>query len=166
MENEPFLLLLVSSSLILCDSRLPPIPKNFSSSLPTLSIPIFPPISQKTELLEPRLMRSSPILGTNGHRKGKRMIGSKGRTVSRKKNLGKTSVGRAEHESDFGPGSSSHLLFLREREDLDNWELPMEFLFASSPKGILAKKNSAPKQRRGVSVESPAALSGKVRFPP
>lgn len=137
LENDPserpFLLLLVFPPLILCDSRLPPIPTNgLSSSLLALSIPIFP-TSQKTEPLS----QSSSASGTSAYsiqhnfrkeqaREGKRMIGSRRRIVS-SENYRKKKRGKAEHESDFGLESSFHLLFLQERENLGNWERPPEF---------------------------------------
>lgn len=136
LENDPSerpFLLHVFPPLILCDSRLPPIPTNgLSSSLLALSIPIFP-ASQKTEPLS----QSSSASGTSAYSiqhnfrkeqawEGKRMIGSKRRIVS-SENYRKKKRGKAEHESGFGLESSFHLLFLQERENLGNWERPPEF---------------------------------------
>lgn len=126
--EQPFLLLLVFPPLILCDSRLPPIPTNgLSSSLLALSIPIFP-ASQKTEPLSQSTSAYSiqHNFRKDRAREGKRMIGSRRRIVS-SENYRKKKRGKAEHESDFGLESSFHLLFLQERENLGNWERPPEF---------------------------------------
>lgn len=155
--------LLIPDPLWLMDS----IPKNsFSSSLLALSIPISP-ISQKTEslsraqLLAPRIIWSSTILGRNRHGKGRGWLDPREEPCP-VKITGKISVGRQIMNQILAWKAASTSFFFRKERIWITGSGHRNFSSClperKTLKRILANKF------RGVSVESLTALSGKLHL--